>query len=92
MLAPVLRAGYAQIRQLPLFDGLPNDLLIQTLASGDLTWRQVDRDVILADPASAAGVAPAGDGAGQPARSRSGCSTPASWPSVVRPSRRSSSG
>ena len=28
MLAPVLRAGYAQIRQLPLFDGLPNDLLI----------------------------------------------------------------
>ncbi|MBP8810597.1 MAG: 4Fe-4S binding protein [Kofleriaceae bacterium] len=57
MLAPVLRAGYAQIRQLPLFDGLPNDLLIQTLASGDLTWRQVDRDVILADPASAAGVA-----------------------------------
>ena len=49
MLAPVLRAGYAQIRQLPLFDGVPNDILIGALGSGDLVVRHVERDAIVAD-------------------------------------------
>ncbi|MEZ4400533.1 MAG: 4Fe-4S dicluster domain-containing protein [Kofleriaceae bacterium] len=59
MLSPVHRAGYAQIRSLPLFDGVPNDILAGALASGDLTIREVDRDEIVADPL--------GGGAGAPA-------------------------
>lgn len=50
MLAPALRAGYAEIRQLPLFDGVPNEILLGALQSGDLALRQVDRDAIVADP------------------------------------------
>lgn len=57
MLAPALRAGYAQLRRLPLFDGLPNDLLAGALASGDLTRLEVDRDAIVADPAVPPGTA-----------------------------------
>jgi len=58
MLAPALRAGYAQLRQLPLLDGVPNELLVGALASGDLVLRQVERDAIVADAADANGAAP----------------------------------
>ncbi|MBK9033363.1 MAG: 4Fe-4S dicluster domain-containing protein [Myxococcales bacterium] len=50
MLAPGLRAGYAQIRQLPLFDGVPNEILIGALGVGDLQLRAVERDAVVADP------------------------------------------
>jgi hypothetical protein len=53
MLAPALRAGYAQLRQLPLFDGVPNDSWSARLASGDLVLRGVERDAIVADAADA---------------------------------------
>jgi Fe-S-cluster-containing hydrogenase component 2 len=49
MLSPALRAGYAEIRQLPLLDGVPNDLLIGALSSGDLTIAAIERDAIVAD-------------------------------------------
>lgn len=61
MLAPALRAGYAEIRRLPLFDGIPNELLIGALQSGDLVLRVVDRDAIVADaltPSATAAAAP----------------------------------
>ena len=50
MLAPDLRAGYADLRQLPFFDGVPNDTLVGAMQCGDLVRRVVERDVILADP------------------------------------------
>ena len=59
MLAPVLRAGYASLRQLPLLDGIPNDILIGALQSGDLVLREVDRDAIVADALEPAGTAAA---------------------------------
>ncbi len=52
MLPPDLRAGYAEIRQLPFFDGLPNDLLIGALTAGDLMPRAIERDHLVADPSS----------------------------------------
>ncbi|HVK76926.1 MAG TPA: 4Fe-4S binding protein [Kofleriaceae bacterium] len=59
MLPPELRAGYAELRQLPFFDGLPNDLLITALTSGDLGLRTIDRDHLIADP----GALPPGEAA-----------------------------
>ena len=58
MLAPALRAGYAQLRQLPLLDGVPNEILIGALGSGDLALRTVERDAIVADAAVTPGAAP----------------------------------
>lgn len=52
MLPPELRAAYAEIRQLPFFDGLPNDLLINALTSGELVLRAIERDHLVADPTS----------------------------------------
>ena len=59
MLPPDLRAGYADLRRLPFFDGVPNDVLVGALQCRDLIRRVVERDVILADPMDArTGAAP----------------------------------
>ncbi len=52
MLPPDLRGSYAALRQLPFFDGLPNDLLVGALTAGDLVERAIDRDLLVADPGS----------------------------------------
>ena len=53
MLAPDLRASYADLRRLPFFDGVPNDTLVGALQCRDLIRRVVERDIILADPMDA---------------------------------------
>jgi Fe-S-cluster-containing hydrogenase component 2 len=50
MLPPELRGAYADLRQLPFLDGLPNDLLTGALTSGDLALRRIERDLLVADP------------------------------------------
>lgn len=52
MLPPDLRRSYADIRQLPFFDGVPNDLLVSAMTAHDLVHRTIDRDHIVADPSS----------------------------------------
>jgi NAD-dependent dihydropyrimidine dehydrogenase PreA subunit len=52
MLPPDLRRSYAELRQLPFFDGVPNDLLVGALTSQDLALHTIDRDHIVADPTS----------------------------------------
>jgi Fe-S-cluster-containing hydrogenase component 2 len=52
MLPPELRSAYAELRQLPFLDGLPNDLLTGALTSGDLVLQTIDRDHLVADPGS----------------------------------------
>ncbi|HVV83151.1 MAG TPA: 4Fe-4S binding protein [Kofleriaceae bacterium] len=49
MLPPDLRAGYADLRRLPFFDGVPNEVLVGALSCRDLVRRTVERDVVLAD-------------------------------------------
>jgi Fe-S-cluster-containing hydrogenase component 2 len=53
MLSPDLRAGYADLRRLPFFDGVPNEVLVGALACRDLVRRVVERDLIIADPTDA---------------------------------------
>ena len=53
MLAPDLRACYADLRRLPFFDGVPNEVLVGALSCKDLVRRVVDRDTVLADPLDA---------------------------------------
>lgn len=52
MLPPELRSSYAEIRQLPFFDGLPNELLVNALTGRDLVLRTIERDHVVADPSS----------------------------------------
>jgi Fe-S-cluster-containing hydrogenase component 2 len=52
MLPPDLRASYADVRQLPFFDGIPNDVLVGAMSAGDLLLRAIERDHIVADPSS----------------------------------------
>jgi Fe-S-cluster-containing hydrogenase component 2 len=49
--APEVTSGpYRELRQLPLFDGLPNQLLADGLAKGELVLLELLRDQILARP------------------------------------------
>jgi Fe-S-cluster-containing hydrogenase component 2 len=52
MLAPERAAWYRTIRQLPLFDGLPNEELEAAIAGGDLDLRVFFRDDVVADEAA----------------------------------------
>lgn len=52
MLPPDLRRSYADIRQLPFFDGVPNDVIVAAMTSHDLVHRTIERDHIVADPTS----------------------------------------
>jgi Fe-S-cluster-containing hydrogenase component 2 len=59
MLTPELQAGYARLRRLSVFDGIPNDELCAAIASGGIERRIYARDTIIAEPTSVTrGVAP----------------------------------
>lgn len=49
MLPPDLQAGYAELRRLPFFAGVPDHVLVGALTHRDLVRRLLDRDVVLAD-------------------------------------------
>lgn len=53
MLPPDLQEGYAQLRTLNLFDGIPNDELRDAIATGAISRRVLDRDEFVSDPRSA---------------------------------------
>ncbi|HEY6179938.1 MAG TPA: hypothetical protein VIX73_36045, partial [Kofleriaceae bacterium] len=59
MLPPGLEADYGVIRQLPLFEGIPNDALIHAMSQGGIALRAIERDMFVLDPIGLA--------AGQPA-------------------------
>jgi len=58
MLPPDLRAGYAELRRLALFDGIPNEFLGAAIAAGGIERRELRRDTFVADPKRGAVVAP----------------------------------
>lgn len=59
MLSPALQRGYAQLRRLPIFDGIPNEELAAAMGSGGIKRVILRRDSFVADSATvAAGNAP----------------------------------
>jgi Fe-S-cluster-containing hydrogenase component 2 len=50
MLPPDLQRSYAALRRLHIFDGIPNQVLAQSISRGDIATRDLDRDVFIADP------------------------------------------
>jgi Fe-S-cluster-containing hydrogenase component 2 len=50
MLPPGLDADYAALRQLPIFDGIPNNELAAALSSQQIVRRVVDRDMFVGGP------------------------------------------
>ncbi len=50
MVPPGLERDYALIRNLPLFDGIPNQDLISAMTSGGIAHRQLERDMFVLDP------------------------------------------
>ncbi len=58
MLPPDLQAGYAELRRLPLFDGIANEVLARAVASGGIERRELRRDAIVSDPSTARPGAP----------------------------------
>ncbi|HUH00594.1 MAG TPA: hypothetical protein VML75_01285, partial [Kofleriaceae bacterium] len=50
MLSPDQRSGYAELRQLGLFDGIPNAALERAIGNGSIERRVVRRDAFVADP------------------------------------------
>jgi Fe-S-cluster-containing hydrogenase component 2 len=59
MLPPGLEGEYTALRQLPIFDGIPNHELAQALQSQGLVRRVVDRDIFVDGPARTGGTPPA---------------------------------
>jgi len=59
MLPPGLEADYGVIRQLPLFEGITNESLIQAMSQGGITLRALERDMFVLDPIGLAAGAPA---------------------------------
>jgi Fe-S-cluster-containing hydrogenase component 2 len=55
MLPPGLEADYEVIRQLPLFEGIPNDDLIHAMSQGGVALRSLERDMFVLDPIGLAG-------------------------------------
>ncbi len=55
MLPPALEADYGVVRQLPLFEGIPNDDLIHAMAQGGISLRSLERDMFVLDPIGLAG-------------------------------------
>src|SRR4029079_8066229 len=55
MLPPGLEADYSVIRQLPLFEGIPNDDLIHAMSQGGIALRSLERDMFVLDPIGLAG-------------------------------------
>jgi Fe-S-cluster-containing hydrogenase component 2 len=50
MLPPDLEADYGVIRQLPLFEGIPNDALLHAMSQGGIVLRSQERDMFVLDP------------------------------------------
>jgi Fe-S-cluster-containing hydrogenase component 2 len=55
MLPPGLEADYGVVRQLPLFEGIPNDDLVHAMAQGGISLRSLERDMFVLDPIGLAG-------------------------------------
>jgi len=55
MLPPGVEADYGVIRQLPLFEGIPDDALIHAMAQGGIGLRSLERDMFVLDPIGLAG-------------------------------------
>jgi len=55
MLPPGLEADYGVVRQLPLFEGIPNDALIHAMSQGGIALRALERDMFVLDPIGLAG-------------------------------------
>src|ERR1041384_6825238 len=56
---PGMEADYGVIRPLPLFEGIPDEALIQAMSQGGIVLRSLERDMFVLEPISLA--------AGQPA-------------------------
>ncbi|MCG8420257.1 MAG: 4Fe-4S dicluster domain-containing protein [Proteobacteria bacterium] len=50
MLPHELQVAYEELRQMPIFYGLPDQVLVDALTSGGIECRIYDRDVFVADP------------------------------------------
>jgi Fe-S-cluster-containing hydrogenase component 2 len=57
MLPPGLEADYAALRQLAIFDGIPNDELAKAMQSQGIVRKVVDRDMFVGGPVARAGAA-----------------------------------
>jgi Fe-S-cluster-containing hydrogenase component 2 len=55
MLPPGLEADYGVVRQLPLFEGIPNEDLVHAMAQGGIGLRSLERDMFVLDPIGLAG-------------------------------------
>ncbi len=55
MLPPSLEADYGVVRQLPLFEGIPNDDLMNAMSQGGIALRPLERDMFVLDPIGLAG-------------------------------------
>ena len=55
MLPPGMEADYGVIRQLPLFEGIPNNDLIHAMSQGGIALRSLERDMFVLDPIGLAG-------------------------------------
>jgi Fe-S-cluster-containing hydrogenase component 2 len=59
MLPPGLDADYGVIRQLPLFESIPNHDLLHAMAQAGIALRALERDMFVLDPIGLAGGQPA---------------------------------
>src|SRR4029078_8125688 len=59
MLPPGLEADYSVIRQLPLFEGIPNDDLIHAMSQRGIALRPRERYMSVLDPIGLSGGQPA---------------------------------
>ncbi|HEX2691157.1 MAG TPA: 4Fe-4S dicluster domain-containing protein [Kofleriaceae bacterium] len=50
MLPPGLEADYGVVRQLPLFEGIPNEALVHVMSQGGIRLRSFERDMFVLDP------------------------------------------
>jgi Fe-S-cluster-containing hydrogenase component 2 len=50
MLPPGADADYGVIRQLPLFEGIPNEDLLHAMSQGGIVLRSLERDMFVLDP------------------------------------------
>jgi Fe-S-cluster-containing hydrogenase component 2 len=55
MLPPSLEADYGMVRQLPLFEGLPDEHLVHAMSQGGIGLRSLERDMFVLDPIGLAG-------------------------------------
>jgi len=55
MLPPGLEADYGVVRQLPLFEGIPDEDLTHAMAQGGIALRSLERDMFVLDPIGLAG-------------------------------------